>query len=529
MACGPRPRGSAGPAAALLSAALFLAVSLACGRDATEFPPAADAPQSGTLRVLLHAEPASLDPRRWRDEAALSVAPNLFSQLVALDADMRLIPDLAESWSTSPDGLTYTFHLVEAVWHDGRPLTAEDVRWTLESLARQASLAHDAVVHIAGIAAPDPRTVVVRLRQRWSPFLATLAGSAVFVLPRHRAGAEDFGRRPVGTGPFRLAEWLPGRRLVLAAHPAYHGRGPFVERVDYSFASGAGVVAALLLRGAVDVSLVRPPLAALPRLQRSPLLRVETRPSPGRYYCGFNLRRAPFGDRRVRLALNAAIDRPALVAAAMPGYGAPAFGFYTPTVAWAYHAAARVPPFDRGRAARLLDEAGLRPDAQGVRLRASLLAPAYPPLDDLGRELARQLRPLGVVLDVAVLPPQAVAEKVFNARDFDLALMGGNHGPDPDNLRTRFGSHGATQFMGYSSPELDAALAEGARQQDLAARAAAYARAQALLARDLPIAPLAEGVRVTVCRRTVTGLPQLEGRGLVAFNNYSLVRLGGLG
>lgn len=523
MVSGPRLAAVAGRPRLLLLLLLLICLP-ACRR--TTPAPLAEPQRSGTLRVLLHGEPATLDPNRSVDELALTVAPSLFSQLVALDSDMRLIPDLAESWSTSPDGLTYTFRLQEGVtWHDGRPFTAEDVRFTLESLARHSSLARDAAARVTEVTAPDDRTVVLRLRQTWSPFLATLGGLGLFILPRHLADKPDFGHQPVGTGPFRLREWVPGRRIELEAHPGYHGRGPFLERVVYSFLSPGADLAALLLTGTVDVSLVRPPLKQLPRLQASPLLRVETRTSPGRYYCGFNLRRAPWSDPRVRLAFNAALDRPALVAAAMPGQGAPAFGFYTPTVPWAYHAAARVPPLDRGRAARLLDEAGLRPDAGGVRLRTRLLVPAYPPFDELAKGLAEQLRPLGLAVDLEVLPIQTLMERVLQAHDFDLALMGGNHGPDPDNLQLRFGSAGALQFMGYASPELDEALAAGARAPDLAARATAYARVQGILARDLPIAPLAEGVRITVSRRAVTGLAQLEARGLVAANNFSLVRL----
>jgi peptide/nickel transport system substrate-binding protein len=110
--------------------------------------------------------------------------------------------------------------------------------------------------------------------------------------------------------------------------------------------------------------------------------------------------------------------------------------------------------------------------------------------------------------------------------DFDLALLNGSWGPDPDNLSFRFGSGGVHQFMGYASPEFDAAIVEGARQTKLLDRAQAYFRAQEILAHDLPLAPLAEYVYILIYRDNVTGLPYVEARGLVSFQDYSLVRVG---
>jgi ABC-type transport system substrate-binding protein len=127
------------------------------------------------------------------------------------------------------------------------------------------------------------------------------------------------------------------------------------------------------------------------------------------------------------------------------------------------------------------------------------------------------------------LRPQDWYRRTVQERDFDLTLVGGTHGPDPENLNFRFGSRSPTQFLGYSSAELDAALAEGARTVDLPRRARAYFRAQEILARDLPVAPLAEGVHVAVFRPGVRGLPQIEARGLVPPHDYSLVRLKGGG
>jgi peptide/nickel transport system substrate-binding protein len=262
----------------------------------------------------------------------------------------------------------------------------------------------------------------------------------------------------------------------------------------------------------------------IPGLAREPGLRVVTGPSDARLYVGFNLRRPPLADRRVREAINRAIDRQEILDRGLHGYGAPALGFYTPAVSWAYNGDAHVPPFDREKARRLLAEAGLRPDAHGTVLRLDLLIPRLGSFGALGLLLYDQLCTVGIELRLVVLAPAEHTERTLLRHDFDLALMAGSQGPDPENLEARFSSHGSLQFMGYANPALDAAVSEGARTVDLPRRARAYFRAQTILAHDLPIAPLAEGVSISVFRRGITGLPQAEARGLVPADEYSLVR-----
>ena len=473
----------------------------------------------GELRVALPYEPRTLDPNPAQDEAGILLAPNLFSRLIALDTDSRLLPDLAESWTVEDGGLRYVFRLRGGVrWHDGEPFSAADVRWTFEQLAARPGLAAEAIRRIAAIETPDERTVELRLREPWAPFLSVLASYGAYILPRHLGGHND---KAVGTGPFRLGSWVRGRRLTLVANRSFHRPGPYIERLVYVVPKDARQVAEMLLSGAVDYSLVRPPQEFLPRLRGSPDLRVVTSPSDARFYFGFNLRRPPLDDLRVREAVNRSIDRQALLDSALHGYGAPALGFYTPAVAWAYNGDAHVPHLDRARARDLLAAAGT---PRGAPLRLDLVAPTLEPYATLAGLLRDQLRTVGIELRPVLVPPAALLERVMSRHDFDLALIAGGQGPDPESLSTRFGSRGSTQFMGYSSADFDAAVAEGARTVDLPRRARAYFRAQAILARDLPVAPLIEGVHLSIFRRGITGLPQVEARGLVPVNEYSLVR-----
>jgi peptide/nickel transport system substrate-binding protein len=515
--------------AALLALVLSGLLPTGCGRGEPSGLPEGKG-GGGVFRVVLPSEPRTLDPNSARDEIALLLAPNLYNRLVALDLDSQLLPDLAESWEIGDAGRVYTFRLGEGIrWHDGEPFTAEDVRWTLESLAGRRSLAAEAIRRIAGIETPDARTVVIRLTEPWAPFLTTLAWNGAFILPRHLAGADPSSPswKPVGTGPFKLGTWVRGRSLTLETNRSYFKPGPALDRVTYRFEPDSSAGPALLTSGAADYVIVRPELDRLPGLARDPQLRVLTSPGEGRSYLAFNLRRSPFADRRVREAINRALDRPALVERALHGYGAPGYGFYTPAVPWAYNPRAVAPGFSPGRARELLDEAGLVPDRRGIRFEPRLLTPDLAAQVEIGREVRRQLLEVGIAVHLEVLPPSQWIERILQLRDFELTLMGGNHGPDPENLNVRFGSRGSLQLMGYASPELDAALAEAARTPDLPRRALAYGRAQEILARDLPIAPLAEMVQVTVCRKGVTGLPQVEARGLVPLYDFSLVRVDG--
>lgn len=472
--------------------------------------------RGGELRVLIPGEPRGFDPNDRGDEIAQNLAPSLFNPLLTVDTDGRLLPDLAETWEVGDGGRTYVFRLRKGVrWHDGKPFGSADVRFTLERLRKQPSVSHEAVRRISEIETPDDRTVILRLAEPWAPFLATLAWGGTYILPRHMPAQ---GEPPVGTGPFRFGEWVRGERVILEASPRFHRPGPFLDRVVFLVAPDSAQAAERLLRGQADYAVTRIPLLDLPRLERSPRLRVVTLPSSARIFCAFNLRRPELGDRRVREAINRAVDRGDLVRRALYGYGAPAVGFYTPTVAWAYNGDAHVPPLDRQRARELIA-------AAGVRRELDLVIPDLAPVDQVGVLLGEQLAGVGLKVRVTPLPFHAWMDRIVRDRDFDLTLMSGTHGPDPENLSFRFNSRRAFPNLGYVNPELDAVLEAGAASMDLEERARSYYKAQEILAHDLPIAPLAEAVTVSVFGRNVRGLALAEGRGLVTQQDFSLVRV----
>jgi peptide/nickel transport system substrate-binding protein len=504
--------------------ALVALVCTGCAKDKT--PAVSAKGGDGVLRLSFPGEPRTLNPNASPlDEYALFIGQNIFSKLVSLADDGRVLPDVAEQWTESDDGLSYTFRLRSDVrWHDGRPLTSDDVRSTFAQIATSSN--SELAAHVAGVDAIDRTTVRVRLKAPWAAFITNVAFYGASILPAHVYGAARWAEhpanlRPIGSGPFKFVSWERGRRIVLEKNVDYFGQGPYVDGLDFTIANSAREAAQQVVDGQCDLLFGRPPVAMVADLSRAPGIRVTTAPSDGRTYLAFNMRRPPFDDLRARRAVNQAIDRRAIVERVLAGYGTPALGFYIPSVEWAYNGEARVPLFDLRAARRLAAES----IAQGTRL--TLMVPARPGTPSpLGMELVSQLAAAGLAVDVRLVELAKYYE-VVRQHDFDIAVLAGAQGPDPDAMATRFGSSGAMQVMGYSSAALDEALARGSRQTDPVARADAYRRAQEILAVDLPVAPLYEGVDIAVYRDRVRGVPQADARGLVPFFTFNLARLRG--
>jgi peptide/nickel transport system substrate-binding protein len=478
----------------------------------------------GTLRLSLLGEPHTLNPNLGPGELSLVAGQNIFNRLVSLAPDGSILPELAHSWEMSDDGLRYSFHLRDDVtWHDGRRFTATDVRATLERVVLESSN-RDLARHIAGVDIKGPHTVEVSLSEPWAAFLTSFAWYGTSILPAHIYGNSPWADhpanlRPIGTGPFKLMSWEPGRRIVIEKNDSYFGPGPYVDRVEYLLVKTSNEAIDLLLQGRADLLIGRPPAERLAELRKASHLNVTTSPADGRLYLGFNLTRTPFGDLRIRRAVNMALDRRALVENGLGGLGAPAMGFYTPSVRWAYNDAARVPDFDPAAARRAFS--ALLPSNYSAALVSADVGSGR----SMAAELARQLEDAGLRVRIELMPPEAFLKRVMGEKDFDLALLSGAQGPDPDQLAVRFASNGTYQVMGYVNPEVDRALARGARSSDMAVRAAAYRRVQEILAADLPIAPLIESVRVKVFRKGLRGVPHEDARGLVPEFTYNLIRM----
>jgi len=518
-----------------LSLVIALALLAACAAPApTPVPTPTPEPKGGggEFRVVLAIEPISLNPNLRSDDYAFYVAQNIYNKLATLDADYRVIPDLATRWDISPDGLTYTFHLAPNVkWHDGQPFTSADVKWTFETITRdKVGYAQELANRIASIETPDATTVVMRLKEPYAPFVPSLAWYGTFILPKHIFEGSDVTKnpaneKPIGTGPFKFVEWVKGDHITAVANTEYFKRGPFLDQVTWRFQKPTALAPDLVVKGQVDYAQASPPRERVAELQKTPGVQVKTYASTNRYYVGINVRRKPLDDVRVRKAINLAMDRSAILSRAFAGLGTPGIGMYTPGIPWAYNPNAQVPAYAPASAEKLLDDAGVTRGADGLRFRALIITFNSSPFKETAQIVQEMLRAVGIDSALALLASADFERRAYQEKDFDLVVYDGTFGPDPENLSLRFGSSSSVALTGYSSAEFDAAVAEGARQARLDDRAKAYWRAQEILARDLPLAPLVDPAFIVLSRDNVTGLGYNEARGLVTFQDYSLVRV----
>jgi peptide/nickel transport system substrate-binding protein len=453
--------------------------------------------------VAVSGDPGHLNPAISTAGPLHAVADSLFNGLVALDRDGSPRPDLAKSWTVSEDKLTVTFKLQPDVrWHDGQRLTAADVKFTFEQvlfLHHARTRAGLAPVVIA-VDAPDDETVVFRLKRPHPALLRQLDVTEAPILPRHVFAEGEVIRnpanlKPVGTGPFRFDYYTKDDEVVLLRNEHYFKPGlPRLDRLVFRIIPEPVTQINALLRGEVDM-LGRVAASDLQRLRSRPVTLVGSRASSGGSNCimtlAFNLQRAHLSDRRVREALARTIDRRQILDRVVFGQGRVATAPISSGIGWA-HAADALTGYgvDIVTANRLLDEAGLKPDAAGVRTTFDILHfPAFSRYSELMRQ---QLAAVGIGLKVRNLDPAAFAQAVFTARDFDLALISYCNGTDPEIGVRRMAHSDAvgnvpfSNAAAYRNGEVDRLFDAAGRMLDEGERGRLYREVQVILGRDIP-------------------------------------------
>lgn len=470
-------------------------------------------PRTGGSLVVIHwGDPKSFNPDSQVDDALFAIASQIYNKLINLDVNYNIIPELASSWEVSPNGSTFTFHLVRNVkWHDGHPFTSADVKYTLEAIKKYKGVMYGFLKmdKLVSIDTPDNYTVIMRYSEPFPALLGFLAWYGTFILPEHIFNKTDYKdwmdpsipalAKPVGTGPFRFVEYVKGDHVTLEANPDYFKGRPCIDRVVFKIVPDATAALQSFIAGEGDWLTNPPPPSEIPRINSTPGLIVNMRPVPSRWYIAFNLLNPMLSNLNMRLAIAHAINTSEIVEKALNGYGYPARGMYTPVISWAFNPNASLPTYDPMKAEKILNQLGFRKGSDGyyyypngtrLSLRFTVFQGAQ--TEAIAAVIKEQLRRVGIDIKIEVFEIAAWENKVVKQRDFDLAMLDGFQGPDPDNMRARFGPGAYLNMANYSDQEFGDLLNKAASEPDPARRAQLYWKAQELMARDLPYLPIVD-------------------------------------
>ncbi len=510
----------------LLAAALLTAPG--CGRkDSAENPPAKKAEAGGQLIYGSLQEPNILNPLLSDLMATAEVGSLIFSGLVITNDKGEWTADLASEIPTrqnggvSPDGLTVTYKLRSGVnWHDGRPFTSADVKFTWETIVspRTNVVSRDGYDKIAGIDTPDANTVVIRFREYYAPYL-TLFG---VILPKHvLEGAPDaskatFNRAPVGTGPFKFKEWRMAEAIVLEANPGYFRGKPTLDAIIYKIIPDTNIMLSQLKADDVDiVSSVNP--ALFDKVKAINGVRAVVTPNMIWEHLDFNLDNPLFLDVRIRQAVALGLDRQAIVAGALKSMASPAAGDQSP-LSWAFNPVTKVPPRSVAAARDLLAQAGWQPGPDGIftqngrRLSFSLTTTAGNKTREIvAQTIAQQLKEVGIEVNVRLVDVPSFFTDVLKTRRFETAMYAWVAGVDPDNISlwnsknipAAGNGYQGQNYPGWRNPEIDSLTVQGGRLVDLEARRQVYLRIQELITTEVPVIPLYFRSNLDAIRDTV--------------------------
>ncbi|MSO20494.1 MAG: ABC transporter substrate-binding protein [Acidobacteria bacterium] len=462
----------------------------------------------GTVVMLIESSPISLDPRVGTDAQSERIGELIFDSLLRRNDHSQLQPALATHWE-SPDPLTHVFHLRNDVrFHDGRPLRAQDVRYTLQSLlsGEVKSVKTANFSRVASVEAPDDWTVIIRLKEPYSSFLWNLTQGALGIVPE--GSGSGFASSPIGSGPFRFVSSRQDESVTIEKNSDYWDTPPFIERAEFRIVPDATTRALELRNGSADIVLNSLPADTVVSLQKEPHLRVSQQLGNTYQYLGLNLA-SPQLTIPVRQALAYAIDRDALIKHLWRDLVRPA-NSVLPIGHWAHAVDLESQRYDPQRAIDLLERAGYHTGGDGSRLTLVMKTST----DQAGRELSAvlqdQLRKIGVKIEIRSYEFATFYSDITkgNFDLFSLRWIGGNN--DPDIFEYLFHSEktppaGANRGR-YHNPNADKLIERGRMTSNLAERRDAYLKLQSLLNQDLPYIHLWYLDNVAVYDERIAGL-----------------------
>jgi peptide/nickel transport system substrate-binding protein len=492
----------------------------------------------GTLVDAMSAEPSGLIAMLAGESAASAVAANIFNSLLKYDKNLELTGELAASWQVSDDQKTITFKLKPGMkWADGAPLTSADVLFTWKILTDDNTRTpygadYKLVKHAE---APDPLTFRVSYEQPYAPALDSWAGMQI--LPEHLLKGQDinttaFARKPVGSHYYQLGEWKHGERISLVRNPnATQGQARINRLVSRFIPDPASQFLELMADNIDLMNLNTIQYARILPARKELNSRVALYKELGNSYTflGFNLKRKPFDDKRVRQAINYAIDKQELIDGVLLGLGEPVASPYKPGTRWS-NPKLRPYPHDLEKAKQLLKEAGFVDsdgdgilDRDGKPFSFEILTNQNPDRVKSATFVQRQLKQIGIDTSIRQLEWASFIGRYIKTGDFQSVVLGWSLGVEPDQFNIWHSSQqapGQFNFIGYNNPKVDRLLEQGRLELDPDKRMKIYHEFAEVLLEDSPVVYLFTGYGLPAIHKRVKGIDNPAPPAGIGHNSY---------
>ena len=492
----------------------------------------------GTLVNAMAGEPSNLIAMVAGDSASSAIAGNIFNSLIKYDENLNYAPDLAESWKISNNQKTITFTLKKNLkWSDGAPLTSEDVLFTWKLITNPSTRTPYGSDYqlVKEASAPDALTFKITYASSYAPALDTW--TALHILPKHILKDEDinktfFSRNPTGSSYYKLDEWISGQQVVLKASDNSTLGPPSIKKLISRIIPDTSSQFLELTADNIDLMNINPiqyqrVFPARKDLQQKIALYKEL--GNGYTYLGFNLKKAPFNDIRVRQALNFAIDKDEVIKGVLLGLGESISSPYKPGTRWNNPNLSPY-PYKPKKALELLSEAGFIKNNDGLLvkngkpLKFEIITNQNKQREMTAVLIQRRLQEIGVEVSIRVIEWASFVNRFIKTGDFDVVVLGWGLSLDPDQFNIWHSSQqgpGQFNFLGYENKKVDKLLELGRKELNPQKREKIYHQFSKYLLEDSPIVYLYAGYGLSAVHKRVKGIKKPSPPAGIYHNNYN--------
>ena len=525
-----------------LLSALLAIMLVSCGEQknqaALNFNQSYPSESGGTMVDALSGEPSGLIAMIAGESSASAIASNIFNSLLKYDKNLELTGELAQSWEVSADQKSITFHLKPNLkWADGQPLTSADVLFTWQTVTDDHTRSPYGADYklVKKTETPDPNTFKVTYAQPYAPALDSWSG--LHILPKHLLQGQDinntaFARHPVGSHYYQLDQWKKGESISLKRNPnATQGQAKIDRLVSRIIPDRAAQFLELMADNIDSMSLNSIQYARIFTSRPDLTAKIAQYKELGNSYTylGFNLKRKPFDDVRVRQAINYAIDKQEIIDGVLLGLGLPVASPYKPGTRWS-NPKLQPYPYDPQKAIALLKEAGFEDhdhdgilDKDGKPLSFEILTNQNKEREMSAVLVQRRLKEIGIDVKIRVVEWATFISRFIKTGDFNVVLLGWGLGLEPDQFNIWHSSQqapGQFNFIGYHNPKVDKLLEAGRLELNPDKRMKIYHQFAEILLQDSPVVYLFAGYGLPAIHKRVKGIDDPAPPAGIAHNAY---------